>query len=324
MWKVLIVPASSGTWPRLLPHALELRRQYITSKWASRILARDSSLTLPFLFHLRDAPIPRKSRSTNSGGIPRSVGGSSAPAVSTSSSEASSGDLSKAIRRGVFWELIQGTVDRSSGSFTPPTYTAGHKALLTQGDSALAAQDFIKVLAQALQDNKGSHDVVDSLVAVPKLNLSQWVAMLNGSFTLPASDDELFTTAGFAIQHLLPRDDLKYVPRRGESLLSVTKADTEREKEVAVGTHSSQLTSRSTRIVAVSNLASLHQLARGFANAYAIFRTGLEASSTECTLGNVFYNAAFAASDADAVREAKEQLADSPHILHSIQTSVIR
>ena len=252
------------------------------------------------------------------------MGGSTAPAASTSTSEGSSHDLSKGIRRGVFWELIQGTVDRSNGSFTPPTYIAGHKSLLTQGDSALAAQDFIKVLAQSLQDKKGSYDIIDSLAAVPKLNLSQWVAMMNGSFTLPLTNDELYTTAGFAIQHLLPRDDLKHVPRRGESLLSVTKADTEREKEVAVGTHSSQLTSRSTKIVAVSSLVSMHQLSRGFANMVAIFRTGVKASGTDCTLGEVFYNAAFAASDADAVREAQEQLAESPHILHSIQHSVVR
>ena len=159
---------------------------------------------------------------------------------------------------------------------------------------------------------------------MPRINLSQWVAYVNGSVAFQGSDGEIFQTAAFMFAHVLPRGDLSGVPKRGNSLIATSKSDTERAKELAVGTHPSQLTARSTKVVGVTHLENTHQIARGFANVRTILLAGLADSEEEGTLGKELYRAAAFAADADTVREAKEHCVAHPALLHSINNSVTR
>ena len=121
-------------------------------------------------------------------------------------------------------------------------------SLISQGDLSLATKDFTKELSLVLTGARQSRDGVSHLAAMPALNLSQWSAWINGDVSLPKSDDALFGTSDFAIQHVLPSSTLQGVPKRGESLITTTKADVARLKEELMGEHHSKLSQSSSKI----------------------------------------------------------------------------
>ena len=312
-----------------MPLALEKKRPQWYSKSAASFLVRDTPHVWFFLAvqtSHRGAPIPKKHRDSTSAGVPSSVGGSGAPTEVTpaSSDGATIVDASKTLRRKAFAVLSQGTIDMEKGTFTPARHSSSYEAILIQSGNDLAGGDFSKVLAQFLQDKKEDHNIVASLLAFPRLNLSQFVAWINGSLGIPTRDSDVHHTAAFMAAHVLPRGDLFGVPKRGEDLVEMSRADSERARELAVGTHASQLTNRSTRIVGTTHLEDTHQIARGFANMWALLLVGLVDPKQEGSVAEQYYRAAVSAADADTVREGKKQIVATPALYHTINHSIHR
>ena len=254
------------------------------------------------------------------------MGGSGAPTEVTpaSSDGASIVDASKALRRKGFAILAQGTIDMVKETFTPARHSTGHEAILTQTGNDTAGLEFSKVFAQFIQDKKEDHNVVSSLIAFPGLNLSQFVAWINGSLAIPEKDSDVYHTDAFMAAHVLPRGDLSGVPKRGDDLIVLSKSDMDRSRELAVGTHASQLTTRSTRIVGTTHLVDTHQLSQGFANIWALLLVGLADSTQEGSVAKQYYRAAVAAADSDTVREGKKHIKSIPSLYHSLNHSVNR
>ena len=309
---------------------MEKKRPRWYSKSAVSCVACDTTSRLVFFLGVqtsnRGTPIPRKPRDSAGAGVPSSVGGSAAPTeVTPASSEgASIVDASKGLRRKGFALLAQGTIDLEKGTFTPAHHSSSYEAVLTQSGNDLAGTDFSKVLAQFILDTKDGHNIVSSLIAMPRLNLAQWIAWLNGSLGIPEKDSNVHHTAAFMANHVLPGGDLRGVPKRGADLIEMSKADTDRAREVAVGTHVSQLTTRSTRVVGTTHLEDTLQLARCFANMWSLLLVGLADSKQEGSVARLYYRAAVAASDTDTVREGRKQIGANPALYHSLNHCIHR